>query len=292
MGSVRGWEVAEGADLHVHSSASDGRFPPREVIRRAYGAGLSAVALTDHDTVSGLEEAKCEADRLGITFVPGCEISVHLQSREIHLLAYYFDAKHPELLGLLSTIHEMRKERVRRIVRKLNDLGLPLQTSDVETEACVSASIGRNHVAKALVRKGLVASRREAFASYLGDGRSACVPMETPKPTAVLDIVWSVGGVPVIAHPGLYGLEDPEAFFRDWDLGGVEVGHPSQAADVRAVLKQWAAKRGLLVTGGSDWHGDESARLGIGCERVGLDLLDALRALRRSRDDPHGRRRP
>lgn len=276
------------ADLHLHSTASDGCFPPREVMRRAHGVGLAAVSLTDHDTVAGLAEAEHEARRLGLLFVPGCEISIEHRGLDIHLLAYFVDPHNQRLLRLLKDLHASREDRVCRMVRKIGRLGFRLQIEDVRAEASGSAAIGRPHVAQAMVRRGFVGSPGEAFELYIGTGRKAYVPKETPDARVVVGLVWSGGGVPVLAHPGLYGQEDPEEFFRDWELGGIETDHPSHHPEIRARLDQWARRRGIPATAGSDWHGSEGSRAYVGCRTVGLDVIDALRALRRPAPDSAG----
>ncbi len=268
------------ADLHLHSTASDGRFSPREVVRRAHGAGLEAIALTDHDTISGLAAAGREARRLGIGFVPGCEISVEHQGIDVHLLAYFVDPESPRLRSLLEGLHQTRRERIGRMVERLVGLGLPLRPADVWAEAGRASSVGRLHVARALVTRGLVRSVGQVFRDYLGDGGPAYVPKATPSSEEILSLVWSTGGVPVVAHPGLYHVEDPEAFFASWELGGIEVGHPSHTPEMRLLLERWARDRNLAITGGSDWHGQEEEDAYIGCEWVSSDVIADLRRRR------------
>ncbi len=270
-----------GADLHLHSTASDGRFPPREVMRRAFGCDLKAVALTDHDTLAGLQEARSEARRLGLTFVPGCELSAQCPEVDVHVLAYDIDAGDADLRRLLDRLRTAREERVRAMVARLHDLGLTLAYSDVASEAERSSALGRSHVARALWRKGWVASPSGAFGAYIGEGRPAHVPKRTPPPEEVVAIIWGAGGVPVIAHPGLYGIEDLESFFAHWDVGGIEVGHPGHAADTQLRLQAWADRRGWIATAGSDWHGDEDPAAYIGCRRAPDETLERLRAQRR-----------
>jgi predicted metal-dependent phosphoesterase TrpH len=271
----------EGFDLHLHSNASDGLFSPREVIRRAHGAGLAGVALTDHDTVSGLEEGEREAHRLGLRFVPGCEISIACESHDIHMLAYFVGAGHPSLVTLLDEICSAREARIERMVDALNRLGLPLKLADVRAVAAGSRAMGRMHVAEALYRRGFVASQREAFTALIGDGGAACVAKSTPPAAEVLELIWSTGGVPVLAHPALYRIADPEAYFREWDLGGIEVDHPSHAPAMRQALCQWAQRRGLLATAGSDWHGSENTQCYLGCCTTAAPIVDQLAAARR-----------
>lgn len=269
------------ADLHTHSRASDGLFPALEVARRAYGAGLGALALTDHDTLAGLEEAGREAERLGLTFVPGCEISVDVAGRDIHLLAYFVTEHAPGLRTLLAGAERMRDERMRDMLVRLARAGLPLEEAEVRRQAVATRALGRLHVARALVARSHVGTLAEAFARYLGSGACAYVPKQTPSARDALDAIWEAGAVPVLAHPGLYGLEEPERFFADWELGGIEARHPGHDAASEARFARWAGARDVVITGGSDWHGEERPAAYLGCRSVAADAVEALRSRRR-----------
>lgn len=267
------------ADLHVHSSASDGLFPPREVLRRAHGVGLGAVALTDHDTVAGLAEALHEARSLGIDFVPGCEISITAEGLDVHLLAYCIDAQHPRLTALLQTIHEDRVGRVREMVRRLNASGATLTMDEIVRQAAGSQSIGRMHVARALVARGIVPNVAQAFRRWIGSGGDSYVPKQTPGVEETLAVVRAAGGVAVLGHPALYGIAEVAERFAQWEIDGIEVYHPAHdAADVERLLA-WARQRGCIVTGGSDWHGDQRPEAYIGSTTVDDAVVDQLRAL-------------
>lgn len=271
-----------GADLHVHSTASDGRFSPREVVRRAHGAGLTALALTDHDTLSGIARASAEAGRLGLDFVSGCEISIQEQDQEVHLLAYFVDDTVGQLAQMLLRQQQARRDRIAEMVAKLRALGVAITPGDVEAEAAGATAVGRMHVAHALLRRGDVGSLQAAFVTYLGDGAPAYVPKQTDSAAETVDAVWEAGAVPVLAHPGLMPLDNLETHFGSWDLGGIEAHHPSHSAMMRAYLVEWAGRRGLPATGGSDWHGEENPRDYIGCIRVEESLIAALRLQRRA----------
>jgi len=265
-----------GADLHLHSTASDGRHPPREVMRRAFGCDLAAVALTDHDTVAGLPEAAAEARRLGLRFVPACELSVMAGQLDVHVLAYGIDPADAALRALLDRLRVAREERVREMIARLAALGLSVRLEDVLAEARGSHALGRAHVARALLRQGRVASLTEAFQSYVGDGRPACVLKRTPEPAEALRVIRAAGGAPVIAHPLLYRLSDPERFFAEWEIAGVEVDHPRHPAQARAALGAWVARRGLIATAGSDWHGEEDPDAYVGCRRCEVSVVERL----------------
>jgi len=204
-----------GADLHLHSTASDGRFPPREVVRRAFGADLRAISLTDHDTIAGIAEAAREAIRLQIDLVPGCEISINHDNTEIHLLAYYINPSDAAFRRMLTDLHQAREERLMKIVELLRAQSVPISLADIRREAIGTAAIGRLHIARALVRLKVVKHFGAAFRDWLGFGGKAFVPKQTPHPEAVIDCIWSAGGVPVLAHPGLYRLTDRDEFFAD-----------------------------------------------------------------------------
>lgn len=269
------------ADLHLHSSASDGLFSPQEVVRRAYGAGLAGMALTDHDTLSGLAEAEREARRLALRFVPGCEISIAHREIDIHLLAYFVDPGHPVLLRLLGDMKQLRRERVQEMVRRLQRGGVGLSEEEVWVQAGSSCSVGRMHVARALVGSGHVPRLEDAFSRLIGVNNPAYVPKQTPPAREVLAAVWEAGAVPILAHPGSYGVGEPERLVDGWDLGGIEAFHPGHSARDEVSLVAWAARHDWVVTGGSDWHGENRPQAYLGCRGVGLEVLDALQRRRR-----------
>jgi hypothetical protein len=269
------------ADLHLHSDASDGRFAAREVMRRAHGAGVAAVALTDHDTLAGLAEAAAEAGRLGLGFVPGCEVSVAWEGRDLHLLAYGISPGASPLRELLAQSARLRRERARAMIERLRALGIEIAEAAVWAEAAASQAVGRAHVARALARCGAVGSPDEAFRRFIGAAGPAYVPKVTPPLDRVLDAIWGSGAVPVLAHPGGYDLENIRERIATLDIGGIEVFHPRHAPETEARLLEWARQQGWIATGGSDWHGDERPDFGIGCRGVELETLTALRERRR-----------
>ena len=269
------------ADLHVHSSASDGTDPPAEVMRRAAQAGLDVVALTDHDTVAGHAEARrALADPLtSLTLLPGMELSCRLASRSVHLLAYLFDAGDPDLAAELSRIRDDRVLRARAMVSLLADLGVGISWDQVAAIAG-PAVIGRPHIARAMAASGAIASPREAFTlDWIGDGGRAYVGRYALDPVHAIRLVRGAGGVAVLAHPRAG---------RDWEvsdeeigrlaaagLAGVEVFHPDQSDTERAGLLALAHDLGLVATGGSDDHGSLTGYR-IGCETVSADAYQAL----------------
>ena len=274
------------ADLHVHSSASDGTEPPAEVMRRAAQAGLDVVALTDHDTVAGHAEARrALADSLAssLTLLPGMELSCRLSGprgqRSLHLLAYLFDAGHPDLAAELSRIRDDRVLRARAMVGRLADLGVPI-TWDQVAAIAGSAVVGRPHIARAMAASGAIASPREAFTrDWIGDGGRAYVGRYALDPVHAIGLVRDAGGVTVLAHPRAgrdWSVSDEEiGRLAAAGLAGVEVFHPDHPATERAGLLALAHDLGLVATGGSDDHGSLSGHR-IGCETVDADAYQAL----------------
>ena len=256
-------------DLHTHSSASDGTDPPAEVIRRARERGVDVVALTDHDTVAGHAEARAAAspgtsgpagppDPPGLTFVPGMELSCHLDGRSLHLLAYLFDPAHPGLAAETASIRDDRVRRARAMVAKLATLGAGVTWEQVAAIAGDSV-VGRPHIARAMAAAGVISDPAEAFtAEWIGDGGRAYEDKYALDPSVAIGLVRDAGGVSVLAHPGAPGYEVPDeviARLAAAGLAGVEVWHPEQPAAERARARALASELGLAATGGSDDHG-------------------------------------
>jgi predicted metal-dependent phosphoesterase TrpH len=265
----------DGVDLHTHSTASDGTVPPAEVVRRAASLGLAGVSLTDHDTVDGLEEAAAEADRLGLRFLVGAELSANEPDRSVHVLAYGFDPGDPGLTEFFRTYREDRERRAREIVRRFNELDVPLEYRAVEEETAGGVPT-RAHVARALVREGLVPDERTVFRRYLARGGPAFVEKRPTPPAEVFEKVHRGGGVAVLAHPGWsHEPEDIRRWIGD-GLDGVEVRHPRNHPKVRERLTSMATEHDLLVTGGSDWHGPDAERAPLGAEDVPMAWMEAV----------------
>ncbi len=272
-------------DLHVHTTHSDGSFSTREVMAFAKQAGLTALAITDHDIVEAIPEATAIGQELGIEVVPGVEISSRLGESELHILGYFLNWTDPILAQRLSTLRDSRHLRNPKIVQRLNDLGIPITYEEVRALAGTE-SVGRPHIARLLMEKKFVSSAKEAFDRYLANGRPAFVDRELPLPAEAVRWIREAGGVPVLAHPtwvrtsadGLRGLvRDLKAA----GLGGIEVHYsthtPSQTTEYLDLAKQCD----LLVTGGSDFHGvtkpDIEVGIGRGQLKVSGKLLDPLR---------------
>jgi predicted metal-dependent phosphoesterase TrpH len=263
-------------DLHLHSTASDGTVAPDEVVRRAAEAGLVGLSLTDHDTVDGLEEASRAADELGLRFLPGAELSANEPDRSVHVLAFGFDPGDPGLQAFFRAYREDRIRRAREIAERFRSLGVPLEYEAVRKEAGPGVPT-RAHVARALVREGLVPDERTVFGKYLSRGKPAFVEKRPTPPSEVFEKVHDAGGVAVLAHPGW--THGPEVIRRwsDEGLDGVEVLHPRNHPKVRRRLDDLAEELGLLRTGGSDWHGpNEEGRPAPGSQEVPAVWMDAV----------------
>lgn len=274
-------------DLHTHSAVSDGTDPPDVLVRAAAAAGLDVVALTDHDTVAGWPSAARAADEVGIELVPGIEISTTLDGVGIHLLAYWFDPEHAALRQVLADIRVDRARRLERIVEALAAAGVPLTLDEVLAEAESAAAVGRPHVADALVRKGVVADRTEAFTTWLGEGRPGGVRKFAPDIDEVLALVDDAGGVSVLAHP--WGRTSrrvlrPEVIARLSTVGldGLEVDHEDHDPATRERLRTLAEELDLVVTGSSDHHGEGKVDHPLGINTTAPEQLDRLRARTRS----------
>ncbi len=272
-------------DLHLHTTHSDGSFSTREVMAFAKQAGLTALAITDHDIVEGIPEATAIGKELGIEVVPGVELSSRLGVSELHILGYFLNWTDPLLAQRLSTLRDSRHLRNPKIVQRLNELGIPITYEEVRALAGTE-SVGRPHIARLLMEKKFVTSAKEAFDRYLANGRPAFVDRELPEPAEAVRWIREAGGVPVLAHPtwvrtsadGLRGLVRE---LKAAGLGGIEVHYsthsPSQTTEYLDLAKQCD----LLVTGGSDFHGvtkpDIEVGIGRGQLKVSEKLLDPLR---------------
>ena len=247
------------ADLHTHSSVSDGTEPPAVVIRRAAEAALDVVALTDHDTVGGQREA-AGALPPGLTLLPGAEISCRMEGHSVHLLAYLFNPENDELAGEMAEVRESRLHRARAMVDKLAELGVPVTWEQV-SEIAGGGVVGRPHIARAMIEAGAVSSLDEAFtAEWIGPGGPAYVVRYALDPVKAIGLVRAAGGVTVLAHPrgATRGWQVPDQVITDLaaaGLTGIEINHPQQDDRERQLLAELARSLGLAPSGGSDDHG-------------------------------------
>ena len=269
-------------DLHTHSRVSDGTDTPRELLAAAAAAGVDVVGLTDHDTSDGWSEAYQAADDLGLGLIPGMEVSTQHQGHSVHLLSYLHDPTYEPLLEEIDLILEGREGRVERMVSVLNGLDLPVTVEDVLAESADAVSTGRPHVADALVRRGLVRDRDEAFRLYLSWGKPAYVERYAPDLVSMIAMVAAAGGVSVIAHPwGRSGEshrldESAFAYLKAQGLAGIEVDHQTHTAAMRVHLESIARNLGLVITGASDYHGRGKKDHELGVNVTSAEELERL----------------
>jgi predicted metal-dependent phosphoesterase TrpH len=256
--------VAEGGrriDLHAHTTFSDGLLTPEELVRHALERRLSALAITDHDSVEALGRARAALDTT-LELIPGIEVSTSLDGLDLHILGYYVDAQDASLLARLERFREERRERALAIVARLKTLGAPVDGAQVLASAGPGV-VGRPHIADALVRAGHVDSLDAAFRLYLGSRGEAFVPRPAFRPSDAIALIHSAGGVSVLAHPGASLPVSIVERLVGQGLRGIEVWHPQHGATAVRHYRALAAKLGLLETGGSDFHGpSRSAELG------------------------------
>ncbi len=246
-------------DLHSHSTASDGQYPAAEVAGRAAAAGARVWALTDHDSVGGLDAAEEAARAHGLRFVPGIELSVYLDRREVHVLGHFIDARSRTLRSFEDLLAEKRRVRMGEMIHKLAALGVALTPDEIE-KFSGGKTLGRPHVARAMVERGVVSTVREAFDRFLGEGRPAYVGRYRLSVKEAIGLIRGAGGCATIAHPGVSRIErgDVERM-KGWGLGGVEVYHPDHNPSVREKYQRIASALDLVATAGSDFHGEAVA---------------------------------
>jgi predicted metal-dependent phosphoesterase TrpH len=268
-----------GADLHLHSTHSDGTLEPARLVELCAGLGLEAASLTDHDTVSGVEEAQETGRRLGIRVLSGVELSAEFRGHEIHLLGYGFDPRDPALLSALERYRGERERRAEGMVARLNALGVPLRLEQVSATA-VGGALGRPHLADALLRGGMVSSFQEAFEKYLNPGRPAFVSRSRFSLEEAREVMEGAGGVLVLAHPHLNLSSANIRLLLEDGIDGLEAVHPMLKPSQRRELETLASGRGLPATGGSDCHGPGRGPLRVGSLRVPLETVDRINAER------------
>jgi predicted metal-dependent phosphoesterase TrpH len=265
-------------DLHCHTTFSDGVHSPREVLEKARAVGLSALAITDHDHVGAIDEAIEWGNAAGIEIVPGLELSATLGEKDVHLLAYFFDHHDRNLLDYLTFFRHERLRRAERIVKKLNDINIPLKMDAVLDQAGIG-SVGRPHIANALVEGGLTDTYHAAFEKYLGNGAPAYERKYQVSPAEAVRLIAAAGGLSFLAHPGKYTTEVELLQLIKDGLDGIEVVHPSHNETrqlyYRAVVNQYF----LLETGGSDFHGGKkNDDYAFGAFTVPYHVVEAMRS--------------
>ena len=244
-------------DLHSHTTCSDGRDAPEELVRKARAAGIDILAVTDHDTTDGIAPAAREGAKIGLRVIPGLEMSAQFEGRDVHILGIGIDPANPALRAQLASMRRARKIRVRRICAALRALGVDLDPEDVLAEAG-GKSVGRKHVARALVKRRKVRNEGEAFEKYLGEGAPAHIASTEIAPSRATTLIRGAGGLPVLAHPHFFG--DDALVRRILDsasFAGLEAHHRFERPRKYVAYLAMARERNLLATGGSDYHGDD-----------------------------------
>lgn len=265
------------ADLHVHTTASDGKYLPREVVKIAWKKGVSFLAITDHDTITGLEEAYQECRKYQVVFYPGIELSTNYENREIHLLGYNLNWTSHELQENLAQLQAARKIRVEKMVSKLSERGIPIRLEDVRKKA-TGQSMGRPHIALVLLELGMVKSIDEAMRLYLSPGCPAYVSRYRISPLAALKLIHKAGGMPVLAHPGIECPDELIPVLIKNGLQGIEVFHPKHTKKQEDFYAQLAQTNQLMITGGSDFHGhEEKDFFNLGEMKVPLNSIRQLK---------------
>ncbi len=242
------------ADLHLHTAYSDGANSPREIVDKARAAGIFTIAITDHDNVGGLDEAVEYGTSVGVEVIPGLELSAAMGEKDVHILAYFIDQKNRNLLDYLTFFRYERLKRAERIVEKLNKINIPITFESVQEQAGIG-SLGRPHIASAMMEEGFIESYHEAFAKYIGVGGPAYEKKFQLNPEEAIRLIAAAGGLSFLAHPGKYTSEVELALLIKAGLDGIEVVHPShneaRQEHYRGVVSQYF----LLESGGSDYHG-------------------------------------
>lgn len=273
-------------DLHVHSTVSDGTLTPSELALYAKAKGLSAIALTDHDTIDGVEACRQKGLEVGVIVVPGIELSADFYGKELHILGYYLDHHNTHLKKKLEELIVARSTRNHEMLDKLATLGLPLDPKDLYEDSEDNTILTRAHIAKAMLKKGYINDRKEAFSRYIGDGKPAYVPKKHFTTKACIELIHEAGGLAVLAHPMLYGYDQKDVTnvirgLSSEGLDGVECIYSTHSKDETAHLLQICLNLKLFPTGGSDFHGKNKPLLDLGTGygelTIPFEILEAMR---------------
>jgi len=264
-------------DLHTHTYYSDGVLSPRELVLRAHEVGIKVLSITDHDNIDGLVEADDMAKDFGIEIIPGVELSSTLGTKDIHILGYMFDPSNRKLRDTLSFLKKERLIRAERIVRKLNNMDLPLDF-DIVLEHAGMGAVGRPHIAAALVDEGLTRNYSEAFEAYIGESGPAFEPKYKISPEDAVEIIASAGGISTVAHPGWYVSENDLSYLIRAGIDGIEVIHPAHDDNRVRYFRGIASEYFLLESGGSDFHGGKRNDYpNFGTYTIPLDAVQAMK---------------
>jgi hypothetical protein len=275
-------------DLHVHSTASDGTFTPTMLVDEAVKKGLAAFALTDHDSVDGINEGLAAAEKAGIELIPGIEFSTFYDKKEIHIVGLFIDHKNSEFTERLNVFKDGRENKNIKMCEKFEEIGIHVSYDEMKSMYAGSV-ITRAHFADYLLKKGIVKDRNEAFEKYIGDGKKCYVDREKITPKEAIELIHSVGGVAVLAHPVLYHLgSDMMGKLMDYlcenGIQALEAIYSTYSMGEELEMRNLAKKYNLLISGGSDFHGANKPHIqlgtGMGKLFVPYDVLEGLRGLR------------
>ena len=268
------------ADLHLHTQFSDGTFTPEELAGHGARLGFAVMALTDHDTVEGCARMAAACAAAGIEFIVGAELTAEHHDTELHVLGYFLDPQNQKLLAEIAKFQAVRQNRIREMVARINEMGVPLEADSVFALAnCKSP--GRPHVARALVKAGLVSNLDEAFERFLKKNRHAWVPKKKISALEAIELVHQAGGLAVMAHPGLNRTDEIIPALVDAGLDGIECFHTKHSTTMSERYLEIAEKFNLLVTGGSDCHGFSKGKPLIGGIKLPYEHVEKLKAARK-----------
>ncbi|MCL5266583.1 MAG: PHP domain-containing protein [Bacteroidetes bacterium] len=274
-----GSDIAARFDLHTHTTYSDGALTTRELMLRARESGLTTIAISDHDTVSALDEAREYSEQIGLGVIPGIEITTGYKRYQLHFLGYFIDYANKKFLARLNELRDARVLRAKRIIAKLNRIKIPLKLESVMERAGAQNSIGRPHIANTMVEEGLAGSYDEVFHKYIGIGKPAYEANHPFPPEEAIRMVSEAGGLSFLAHPSHYVNTDMLHQLLKAGLDGVEVIHPSHSPEESVFYNKFADENSLLKSGGSDFHGGlKNDDANIGKYYVGQDWLEAMYA--------------
>lgn len=264
------------ADLHIHTCFSDGTFSPREVVEKAKAAGLSAIAITDHDSVDGIPFAQEAGREMDVEIVPAIELTAEEKDSEIHILGYFIDYENAPFLEFLEKLRKERIERTSKIISKLQKLGVDINIEDV-LKAAGTGAVGRLHLACCLKEKGYIKNIYDAFTKYIGEGKPAYVKRQRLSPQKTIEIIENLGGVSIIAHPHSIKNESIVEDLIKMGIEGLEVFHSDHSKRTSDYFLKLAKSYNLIITGGSDCHGLRKEKILIGTVKVPYNVVEELR---------------
>ena len=269
--------MTKSADLHIHTHYSDGTMSPQEVVRDALHCGLNCIAITDHDTVEGISAAVEAARGHDLEVLSGIEFSTEINGKDIHMLGYLFNWQDASLVEQLQKMQNARAERMKKMIQKLEALGIHDISFEEINGSAKTKALGRPHLAAALVEKKVVGNMKAAFAQFLAEGAPAYVPKFKQTPQEAISLIKGLGGIVVLAHPMLSNVDELIPGFVQAGLGGLEARYPNCSENVTRFYEGLARKHNLVITGGSDAHGAAKKHTFIGKVRIPYDLVEKLK---------------